>query len=264
MNHDTQRPRVRVELGPRVGLIGGGVAALVMTSWAALLGALLFAPIPDALLPAIPVAILLQTFLYTGLFITAHDAMHGIVTPGSRALNDVIGTVAVRLYAMFSFEKLRAAHWLHHDHPASSEDPDFHDGERRSFVGWYATFLWRYVGWRQIVLMAIIFNLLAHGAGVSEWRLLAFWVAPSILSTFQLFYFGTYLPHREQEDGWGDPVLRARSNAFPPWLSFLTCYHFGYHWEHHAYPHSPWWMLPSVRRRQLERDQSAPQTSGAH
>ena len=27
----------------------------------------------------------------------------------------------------------------------------------------------------------------------------------------------------------------------PVWLSFLTCYHFGYHLEHHRYPWVLWW-----------------------
>jgi fatty acid desaturase len=35
--------------------------------------------------------VLLTTFFYTGIFITAHDAMHGLVSPSYRKLNDVIG-----------------------------------------------------------------------------------------------------------------------------------------------------------------------------
>ena len=30
----------------------------------------------------------------------------------------------------------------------------------------------------------------------SEIQLIVLWIIPSILATFQLFYFGTYLPHR--------------------------------------------------------------------
>ena len=47
-----------------------------------------------------------------------------------------------------------------------------------------------------------------------------------------------------------DNPHRARSNGYPPWLSFLTCYHFGYHFEHHEYPYVPWWGLSSVRHRE--------------
>jgi hypothetical protein len=35
-------------------------------------------------------------------------------------------------------------------------------------------------------------------------------------------------------------VHNARSSSMPIWLSLLTCYHFGYHWEHHEYPYVPW------------------------
>ena len=55
--------------------------------------------------------ILLQTFLYTGLFITAHDAMHGTVFPGNRKFNDLIGTLVAKLYAFFSYQRLLSKHW---------------------------------------------------------------------------------------------------------------------------------------------------------
>ena len=51
-------------------------------------------------------AIVWQTFLYTGLFITAHDAMHGIVFPKNIKINNLIGRVAVSVYALFSYDNL--------------------------------------------------------------------------------------------------------------------------------------------------------------
>jgi beta-carotene ketolase (CrtW type) len=66
------------------------------------------------------------------------------------------------------------------------------------------------------------------------------------LSSFQLFTFGTWLPHRNLKIPFAD-WHRARSNDYPAWLSFLTCYHFGYHWEHHEWPFVPWWKLPRAR-----------------
>lgn len=192
-------------------------------------------------------AIALQTFLHTGLFITAHDAMHGTVFPASRRVNDAIGSAAVLLYALFSFRKLHEKHGEHHGRPGEpGEDPDFHDGEHGGFWRWYAHFIANYVGLWQIVGMAVVFNVLEHLVGVPIENLLLFWVLPSLLSTLQLFYFGTYLPHREPHAP-GDPH-RARSNAYPAWLSFLTCYHFGYHSEHHEDPSVPWWRLPGRRR----------------
>ena len=35
-------------------------------------------------------------------------------------------------------------------------------------------------------------------------------------------------------------------NYWPRLISLLTCYHYGYHREHHAMPHVPWWQLPQV------------------
>ncbi len=41
--------------------------------------------------PLLILLILIQTHLYTGLFITAHDAIHGVVVPGNKQLNYAIG-----------------------------------------------------------------------------------------------------------------------------------------------------------------------------
>jgi beta-carotene ketolase (CrtW type) len=192
----------------------------------------------------------LQTFLYTGLFITAHDAMHGIVAPQHKKLNNFIGALCVFLYALFSFQRLRNEHRKHHAQPASDSDPDYHDGAHRGFWAWYFHFMLTYVTWRQIAGMAIVFNVLLHTFKIPVANLLLFWIAPALLSTLQLFYFGTYLPHREPAGGYTN-AHRARSNDFSALWSFLTCYHFGYHWEHHEHPYVPWWKLPAVRREIL-------------
>ncbi len=191
--------------------------------------------------------ILWQTFLFTGLFITAHDGMHGIIMPTHKKLNHFLGRLAVFLYALFSYQTLKTKHWDHHRYPASGDDPDFHDGRHRDPFRWYINFIANYITWKQILGMAVVFNILDHLAGLPTINLLLFWVLPALLSTFQLFYFGTYLPHHEAEDPWPDRH-HSRSNDYPAWLSFLTCYHFGYHWEHHAFPYVPWWRLPSKRR----------------
>ena len=220
------------------GLLSAG---LVVSAWAAVWVVLLQTPLTPA---AVAVGIPLQTFLYTGLFITAHDAMHGTVTPSYSRINRVVGWISVLLYALFSLKKLTHEHMLHHAHPGEpGHDPDFHDGERPEFVQWYMHFLKHYVSFWQMLGMAVVFNVLEHLAHIALPNLILFWVLPSLLSTLQLFYFGTYLPHR------GDPgnVHHARSNAFRPSISFLTCYHFGYHLEHHESPWAPWWHLPVVR-----------------
>lgn len=243
MSDSSQAPDVSA-----AGVWGPVVALSFLSLWGVSLVSLLVW-LPDAwvLSWVTPVLSLWMTLLYTGLFITAHDAMHGTVWPGNRQTNDLIGRVAVGLYAMFPYRQLVVEHRRHHQHPASPGDPDWHDGVHPSLGRWYLNFVLHYVTWKQVLGMALVFNVLSHLVGISEPRLLLFWVAPSLLSTMQLFFFGTWLPHREAEPSFIDEH-RARSNAWPTWVSFLTCYHFGYHWEHHRFPAVPWWRLPRVRK----------------
>ena len=196
----------------------------------------------------IPIGVLCQTFLYTGLFITAHDAMHGSVCPAHPRINNSVGTIAVRLYALFSYRKLLEKHWAHHRTPASDTDPDFHDGEHSGFWAWYLRFMREYLSGWQILGMAIVFQIMEYVLRVPTINLILFWVTPALLSTLQLFYFGTYLPHRLPTGGYYDNPHRAQSNAYATFWSFITCYHFGYHWEHHEYPSVPWWELPTLRK----------------
>jgi beta-carotene ketolase (CrtW type) len=193
----------------------------------------------------------LQILLYTGLFITAHDAMHGIVSHKNQTLNKFIGQLSLSLFALFSLKKMQPKHNQHHTYPASDKDPDYHDGRHTSILAWFTRFFTAYASWMQIVSLAIIFNLLHYFFGIAQINLILFWLIPSLISTFQLFYFGTYLPHREAKPDFVDEH-RARSNDYPVWLSFLTCYHFGYHWEHHRYPWVPWWKLPRIRKENNE------------
>jgi beta-carotene ketolase (CrtW type) len=246
----TDRSKTRDRDFGRDDALGLLSATLILGGWLGSLWILLSIEVTWANAWVVPAGVVLQTFLYTGVFITAHDAMHGTVAPASRRLNDAVGTLAVLMYALFSYEKLHEKHWEHHDHPASQHDPDYHDGEKEGFWAWYFNFLKNYVGVWQIVGMAVVFNVLHHLVGLSLLNLNVFWVAPAILSTLQLFYFGTYLPHREPDAGYADRH-RAESNDFSVLWSFLSCYHFGYHWEHHEQPGTPWWRLPEVRRARL-------------
>ncbi len=193
-----------------------------------------------------------QTFLYTGLFITAHDAMHGTVFPKSRKFNDFMGSLALRLFALMSYKKIIQKHWEHHQNPASQKDPDYHDGRHTGFFLWYAKFMMNYLTVKQILGMAIVFNIFLHIFHLPVSNLIMFWIVPSLLSTVQLFYFGTFLPHRESGEPFQDDH-RARSNDYKVFWSFLSCYHFGYHWEHHEYPHVPWWQLPFMRKMILAK-----------
>ncbi len=223
------------------------IAITIISAWGLGLSVLLTLDVarPNSVL--LFMGVLCQTFLYTGLFITAHDAMHGTVCPAYPRINNTIGAIAVRLYALFSYRKLLVKHSAHHRTPASAADPDFHDGEHSRFLVWYLRFMKEYLSWGQIVGMAIVFQIMEYVLLVPTINLILFWVFPALLSTLQLFYFGTYLPHRLPEGGYDNPH-RARSNAYSTLWSFITCYHFGYHWEHHEYPYLPWWRLPTIRK----------------
>lgn len=235
---------------------GLSIALTIIGLWILSLTTLLTRDVAQIQIGIIPVCVLCQMFLYTGLFITAHDAMHGTVCPARPRLNNIIGTVAVRLYALFEYRNLLAKHWAHHKTPASGTDPDFHDGTHSGFLAWYFHFMKTYLGWKQIVGMALVFQIMEYVLGIPTVNLLLFWVLPSWLSTLQLFYFGTYLPHRLPEGGY-DNRHRAQSNVYSTFWSFITCYHFGYHWEHHEYPYVPWWELPKTRKMPLQEDKNS-------
>lgn len=220
------------------------ISLTVFALWLATLVGSLALPVPAWL------AVLLVpwlSFLYTGLFIQAHDGMHGSLCPHNPRLNHGLARLFVWSYASFSYDKLLEEHHRHHAHPGTPhKDPDFHDGVHRGFWRWYLHFMLYYLNWKQWLTQTAIFLLLYLGLRLPIERVLLFWALPSILSTFQLFYFGTYLTHR---DGEFQDHHRARSNPYPRWLSFVTCYHFGgYHLEHHRSPGTPWYQLPTVKR----------------
>ncbi|WP_207101673.1 fatty acid desaturase [Paracoccus shandongensis] len=196
--------------------------------------------------PALAVACLIGlTWLSVGLFIVAHDAMHGAILPGRPRVNAAVGTVALMLFAGFSWRKMIVKHMAHHRHAGTDDDPDFSHGGP---LAWYVAFLRTYFGWREFWVLggAVILYALVLGP---RWPYVAFWALPSILASMQLFVFGTWLPHRPGRDAFPDRH-NARSTRIGDSLSLLTCFHFGgYHHEHHLYPSVPWWRLPSTRRR---------------
>jgi beta-carotene ketolase (CrtW type) len=239
---------IKKEIGVISGLI---IAFIIIGLWASNLLFLLFLDISKIQLVWIVLAIFLQTFLYTGLFITAHDAMHGVVFPNNPKINNLIGSLAASVYGLFSYRELLKKHWLHHHHPASELDPDFHDSKHKNFCAWYFHFMKGYWSWTRLIGLMLIFNFLHYAFHVPQINLTLFWAIPPILSSVQLFYFGTFLTHREPEGGYSNRHS-AETTPLPVFWSFITCYHFGYHKEHHEYPHVPWWKLPEVYRRCTE------------
>ena len=227
--------------------IGISLALAIIAAWLALHVYGVFFHRLDALgIATAPVLIALQCWLNVGLFIVAHDAMHGSLAPFRPSLNLWMGRLCLAVYAGFSYDKLIGKHFDHHRHSGTSGDPDFHaDGPKR-FWPWYVAFFRRYFGLREFLTISAAILAYVVVLGAPPLNMALFWGVPAILSSFQLFYFGTYLPHRHEDEPFSDDH-RARSNEFS-WLgSLLTCFHFGYHHEHHDQPYLPWWRLPSAR-----------------
>ena len=216
----------------KVSAIGLLVALLVTACWCSCIIFLMQSNI-NFTNPFVYVMIMVQMHLYTGLFITAHDAMHGTIS-SNKFINNAVGQVCTFLYALFYFPYLNKQHHRHHNHVHSDDDPDYHNG---NFWAWYVRFIRNYLSIWQVVAMAILFNVLK--LWLPQSNLLLFWVAPAILSTMQLFYFGTYQPHKGEHDN----KHHSRSQPKNHMVAFFTCYFFGYHYEHHDAPWVPWWRL---------------------
>ena len=163
--------------------------------------------------------IYIQTHLYTGIFITSHDAMHGSVSK-NRKVNYVIGYITSFLFAFNSYDALIVKHHEHHRFVATDKDPDYHDSGK--FWLWYWNFLKRYITVRQLILITVSLQLLWLIFPLEN--LILFWSLPSILSTFQLFYFGTFIPHNDGHEH--DNKHKSRTLEKNHLLAFFSCYFF--------------------------------------
>lgn len=228
----------------RDAVIGVGLALTLLGAWTGLLSWSLIAWNWRSAPIFAPLVIALQCWLYVGIFIVAHDAIHGTVWPGAPRFNRAIGSVCLFLYAGFRFSQLAEHHHAHHKHPGSAFDPDFCEHAPESFLIWYGSFFRQYFGCAQIITLMAATALLVL-SGVDLATLLTFWAFPAILSSVQLFFFGTFLPHRHEETSFDD-VHNARNLQQSCIVSLLSCFHFGHHHTHHEMPWVPWWRLPSA------------------
>ena len=227
--------------------MGPAIAGAIGLAWLAVhLGAIFLWTWRPATLPIAAMLVLLQAWLSTGLFIVAHDCMHGSLAPGRPRLNRAIGTVFLGAYAGLSYAALRPKHHAHHHAPGTANDPDFHPGAPRRALPWFVRFFTGYYTHGQIVRITLA-ALCYLALGATLVNIVVFWAVPALLALAQLFVFGTYLPHRHADAPFAD-AHRARSTTVSPAISLLTCFHFGgYHHEHHLSPKTPWWRLPTLR-----------------
>lgn len=249
---DSGNEVVQLYRPPRDDVKGIAIACSIIAAWAALFYHGCFqirlAPGPEqsAWLDIAGTFLLLE-FVNTGLFITTHDAMHGTICYKNRALNDWIGRVAISLYAWFDFGMLHRKHWEHHGFTGQpGKDPDFHSGNPH-LLAWFVRFMLEYSTPLQFAKIILVSQLL-QAAGVPYANLCVYMAAAPIMAAFRLFYFGTYLPHLPPDAAEVMHWQKSHSPDDPAWLSFLKCYNFGYHWEHHRWPYAPWWDLPKAKQ----------------
>ena len=232
----------------RQTVIGVSLSAAIVAAWLTIhIVGIFYWRWSPATVPIAVLAVIVQTWLSTGLFIVAHDSMHGALAPRHPRLNRAIGTTCLSLYACLSYAALLPRHHLHHRSSGGAGDPDFHGGDPR-LLGWFMQFFRTYYTHGQIAritLVALVYTLVLDAP---LFNIVVFWAVPALGAVAQLFVFGTWMPHHERAEPFADRH-RAHSVNVGPALSLLTCFHFGgYHHEHHLSPGTPWWGLPARRR----------------
>ncbi len=229
-------------------LVNFAAAGAIMLAWVTIhLGAISTIELAQASVLLVAGLVLVQTWLSTGLFIIAHDCMHGsFAGPGNR-WNRRVGRVALMIYAGLDYDAMRPAHIAHHRHVGTAQDPDFSVNSPRRPLEWLIQFFMGYYTHMQLVRitgMAVVWMLF----GAALLNIILFWAVPALMALLQLFFFGTFLPHRHSATAFADHH-RARSVGSGGIWSVLSCFHFGgYHLEHHRFPQLPWWRLPEAPR----------------
>ena len=223
-------------------------AAVIVACWLGLhFYAMLAFTLSMATLPLALVMALAQCWLSVGVFIISHDCMHGSLAPGRPRLNSAIGATLLFLYAGFGWQRMQSAHFEHHKHSGQDGDPDFDIANPADLRRWFTTFLGRYFGWRSIIFVHTVVAIYWLVLDVPMAQIVLLYGLPAMASAVQLFYFGTFRPHRHTAAPFTDRH-NARSNDFGELASLASCFHFGYHLEHHRRPDVPWWALPKAQR----------------
>ena len=107
-----------------------------------------------------------------------------------------LGAVLLALYAGFAWKQLRDAHFDHHKLAGRPGDPDFDEHNPGNFLRWYGTFFRRYFGWRSILYVHTVVGIYWLVLDISMAQIVLLYGLPALGSSLQLFYFGTFRPHR--------------------------------------------------------------------
>lgn len=244
----TQVERIRRKTYKPNDVKNVAISAGVIAGWASLFHEALFV-VHDIKSVEGVIMVPCLAFMYTGLFITGHDAMHGTISRNP-VINDAIGHMCMNLYAGFDFNEMRHKHMLHHLNTGIvDDDPDFHKGNPNVFA-WFLAFMMQYFNATQMLKLILFAELLKYNGAPTE-NLYVYMALCGMLSSLQLFYFGTYIPHKPPADN-VDEVMnweKSRSSTKTTRLeSLLTCFHFDCHFEHHAMPQVPWFDLWDVKK----------------
>lgn len=229
------------------GAIGLTLAAAIAGSWLAIHAFAMF--VFELSWTTWPIALamaMVQCWLSVGVFIICHDAMHGSLVPDNPQLGSRIARLLLFLYAGFQWRVLRDSHHAHHRLAGHMGDPDFDENNPAHFGRWYATFFRRYFGLQSLLFVHLLVGIYWLLLGIPMAQIVLLYGAPALLSSLQLFYFGTYRPHHHNSAQPFADQHNARSDGFSTLISLLTCFHFGYHLEHHRRPDVPWWALPAA------------------
>jgi beta-carotene/zeaxanthin 4-ketolase len=247
-------------------VVGILLAACIFAVWLCVhLWAMFVLTIHAGNLWIVPFIFALQCWLSVGMFIVAHDGMHGSLSPAAPRIGTWIGGILLFLYAGFGWHKMRGAHMEHHAHVGTAHDPDYNADNPHDFWPWYMLFLKRYFGWMSMAWVWSVVLTYYFVLDVPPQNIALLYGFPAIASSLQLFYFGTYRPHRHEHTNVSSGAFtdrhNARTNDYGPIRSLFTCFHFGYHHEHHLSPGVPWWGLPArhklyVKERQYVQERS--------
>ncbi|WP_372706612.1 fatty acid desaturase, partial [Brevundimonas sp.] len=138
-------------------MIGLTLALLIFSGWLGLhIWGVFFHPLTAPTVFLAPLLIMAQSWLGTGMFIVAHDAMHGSLAPGRPRVNGVVGQMCVGAYAAFSYRALNVAHHQHHRAPGTASDPDFNADRPEAFLPWFKAFFNRYFGLREFLIVTVV------------------------------------------------------------------------------------------------------------